>query len=314
MQPVLQMYSFAFFPFFFPLLLLCSDILNGKRRHFCGFPASRIAIPPFPFSLVSPADNRIQDRICSSCSAGLWKAHMNTSKLAGSSWSKSFHELIWHNVFPGFYEAAHFLGSWQTQNWPRFAICLLWACLISLMFTLSSLCLISGAPSKRRYKRREVEQIQKDVRRMRSLNFEHVQKILRAKRLQRQAKTGNNVIKRRPGRPRKQPIEVSEAGNGLEEDVAEVRGLDLLCGRRGDGRTLGMPVLERCDELPGRQSGRPGLTPEPLEFSKPDSVSATIENVVHRARSVPPLAKGGKRRGRSSSSSSRDQLWSPSCQ
>ncbi|TWW60084.1 SET-binding protein [Takifugu flavidus] len=169
---------------------------------------------------------------------------------------------------------------------------------------------LAGVPSKRRYKRREVEQIQKDVRRMRSLNFEHVQKILRAKRLQRQAKTGNNVIKRRPGRPRKQPIEFPEEGHGLEEDVAEVRGLDLLSSRRGDGRTLGMPVLERCDELPGRQSVRPGLTPEPLEFSNPDSISATIENVVHRARSVPPLAKGGKRRGRGS----RDELWSPSCQ
>lgn len=175
---------------------------------------------------------------------------------------------------------------------------------------LCSLCLISGVPGKRRYKRREVEQIQKDVRRMRSLNFEHVQKILRAKRLQRQAKTGNNVIKRRPGRPRKQPVEVPEASDGLEEDVADVRGLELLSSRRGDGRTLGMPVLERCDELPGRQSARPGLTPEPLEFSNPDSISSTIENVVHRARSVPPPAKGGKRRGRGS----RDELWSPSCQ
>uniref|UniRef100_A0A665WCV4 SET binding protein 1 n=1 Tax=Echeneis naucrates TaxID=173247 RepID=A0A665WCV4_ECHNA len=130
----------------------------------------------------------------------------------------------------------------------------------------SSLSPFPGVPSKRRYKRREVEQIQKDVRRMHSLNFEHVQKILRAKRLQRQAKTGNNVIKRRPGRPRKQ----------------------------GDGRTLGMPVLERCDDLPGRQSLRPNLSPEPLEFSNHDSISATIETVVHQARSVTPLAKGGK--------------------
>uniref|UniRef100_A0A3Q3X6T0 Uncharacterized protein n=1 Tax=Mola mola TaxID=94237 RepID=A0A3Q3X6T0_MOLML len=148
---------------------------------------------------------------------------------------------------------------------------------------------IFGVPSKRRYKRREVEQIQKDVRRMHSLNFEHVQKILRAKRLQRQAKTGNNVVKRRPGRPRKQPLEESEATI----------------------RTLGMPVLERCDDLPGRQSIRPGLTPEPLEFSNHDSISATIETVVHQARSVPPMAKGGKRRGRGNS---RDELWAPSSQ
>lgn len=170
---------------------------------------------------------------------------------------------------------------------------------------------LTGVPSKRRYKRREVEQIQKDVRRMHSLNFEHVQKILRAKRLQRQAKTGNNVIKRRPGRPRKQPLEESEPTNRREEEWADGRGLDMLASRRGDGRTLGMPVLERCDNLPGRQSLRPGLTPEPLEFSNHDSISATIETVVHQARSVLPQAKAGKRRGRGHS---RDELWAPTSQ
>ncbi|XP_041854980.1 SET-binding protein [Melanotaenia boesemani] len=170
---------------------------------------------------------------------------------------------------------------------------------------------LTGVPSKRRYKRREVEQIQKDVRRMHSLNFDHVQKILRAKRLQRQAKTGNNVIKRRPGRPRKQPLEESEPINVREEDWADARGLDILASRRGDGRTLGMPVLERCDNLPGRQSNRSSLTPEPLEFSNHDSISATIETVVHQARSVPPPAKGGKRRGRAHS---RDKLWAPTSQ
>ncbi|XP_029960488.1 SET-binding protein [Salarias fasciatus] len=167
---------------------------------------------------------------------------------------------------------------------------------------------LMGVPSKRRYKRREVEQIQKDVRRMHSLNFEHVQKILRAKRLQRQAKTGNNVIKRRPGRPRKQPLEESGVTNRRAEDWTDAGGLDMLAGRRGDGRTLGMPVLERCDNLPGRQTSRPSLTPEPLEFANHDSISATIETVVHQARAVPPLAKGGKRRGRGHS---RDELWAP---
>lgn len=170
---------------------------------------------------------------------------------------------------------------------------------------------LTGVPCKRRYKRREVEQIQKDVRRMHSLNFEHVQKILRAKRLQRQAKTGNNVIKRRPGRPRKQPLEESELTSGREEEHSGGQGLDMLASRRGDVRTLGMPVLERCDDLPGRQSLRPGLTPKPLEFSSHDSVSATIETVVHQAKSVPPLAKGGRRRGRGHS---RDELWAPSSQ
>ncbi|XP_051925141.1 SET-binding protein isoform X1 [Hippocampus zosterae] len=171
---------------------------------------------------------------------------------------------------------------------------------------------LSGAPGKRRYKRREVEQIQKEVRRMHSLNLEHVQKILRAKRLQRQAKTGNNIIKRRPGRPRKQPPD-DESGpaNRREDNRAGGGGLDVLAGKRADGRTPGMPVLERCDEPPGRQSLRPTLTPEPLEFSNHDSISATIEKVVHRARSLPAQAKGGKRRGRGNS---RDNLWAPSNQ
>lgn len=171
---------------------------------------------------------------------------------------------------------------------------------------------LPGVPGKRRYKRREVEQIQKDVRRMHSLNFEHVQKILRAKRLQRQAKTGNNVVKRRPGRPRKQPVEEPDMSVGQEEeDIANALSLDLFGGRRADGRTLGMPVLERCIDLPGRHSRQPALSPEPLEFAHNDAISATIENVVHQARAVPPLAKGGKRRGRAMS---RDELWVPTSQ
>lgn len=162
---------------------------------------------------------------------------------------------------------------------------------------------LTGGPSKRRYKRREVEQIQKNVRRMHTLNFEHVQKILRAKRLQRQAKTGNNVIKRRPGRPRKQPLEESVAPSRRED------GLDMLPARRAEGRTLGMPVLERCDDLSGRQSLRASLNPESLEFSNHDSISAVIETVVHQACSV-PQTKGGKRRGRAHST----DLWAPSSQ
>lgn len=146
---------------------------------------------------------------------------------------------------------------------------------------------------------------------MHSLNFNHVQKILRAKRLQRQAKTGNNVIKRRPGRPRKQPLEEPEPASIRKEDWADSVGLDIVATSRGDGRTLGMPVLERCDSLPSRQSLRPSLTPKPLEFSNHDSISAAIETVVHQARSVPPLAKAGKRRA---SENRKDELWSPNSQ
>ncbi|XP_063295458.1 histone-lysine N-methyltransferase ASH1L [Pelobates fuscus] len=38
-------------------------------------------------------------------------------------------------------------------------------------------------------------------------NLDHVNKILKAKKLQRQSRTGNNFVKRRPGRPRKYPLE-----------------------------------------------------------------------------------------------------------
>uniref|UniRef100_A0A8C8C4Z4 SET binding protein 1 n=1 Tax=Oncorhynchus tshawytscha TaxID=74940 RepID=A0A8C8C4Z4_ONCTS len=161
-------------------------------------------------------------------------------------------------------------------------------CLLTHTLSLSLSLSLSG---KRRYKRHEVEQIHGEVRRMCSLNnvlnsqrsFEHVQKILRVKRLQRQAKTGNNVVKRRPGRPRKHPIDESEPTSY----------------GRDEGRGFGMPVLERCVDLPGRRSLRPSPIPQPLEFSNHDSISVAIETVVHRARSLaPPPARGRKRRGR----------------
>lgn len=38
-------------------LLLCSDILNGWRRHFCGFPARRMGSPPLPSPRCSLVDN-----------------------------------------------------------------------------------------------------------------------------------------------------------------------------------------------------------------------------------------------------------------
>ena len=122
-------------------------------------------------------------------------------------------------------------------------------------------------------------------------NFEHVQKILRVKRLQRQAKTGNNVVKRRPGRPRKQPLpELPGHPAGLRAPGGG------LPGEGPQGRTLGMPVLERCVDLPGRLG----------QYAGRDSVSVAIESVVHESRAVPP-----KRRGRASR---RDELWDPSSQ
>ncbi|KAM8920883.1 histone-lysine N-methyltransferase ASH1L [Pelodytes ibericus] len=65
-------------------------------------------------------------------------------------------------------------------------------------------------------KRSVVEAMHKQARRMYSYdkilaskrNLDHVNKILKAKKLQRQSRTGNNFVKRRPGRPRKYPLEI----------------------------------------------------------------------------------------------------------
>ncbi|XP_065140569.1 SET-binding protein [Paramisgurnus dabryanus] len=103
-------------------------------------------------------------------------------------------------------------------------------------------------------------------------NLDHVNKILKVKRLQRQAKTGNNMVKRRRGRPRKCPLPLE------------------------DGSTGQMPVLEKCVDLPGKRSLHTGLVPAQLEFSNHDSITDAIESVVHMARSQfnPPSTQGGK--------------------
>ncbi|XP_035306390.1 histone-lysine N-methyltransferase ASH1L isoform X4 [Cricetulus griseus] len=90
-------------------------------------------------------------------------------------------------------------------------------------------------------KRSVVEAMQRQARKMCNYdkilatkkNLDHVNKILKAKKLQRQARTGNNFVKRRPGRPRKCPLQavvslqalqaaqfVSPESNKGEEEVA----------------------------------------------------------------------------------------------
>uniref|UniRef100_A0A8C5PI26 ASH1 like histone lysine methyltransferase n=1 Tax=Leptobrachium leishanense TaxID=445787 RepID=A0A8C5PI26_9ANUR len=80
-------------------------------------------------------------------------------------------------------------------------------------------------------KRTMVEAMHKQARRMYNYdtilaskkNLDHVNKILKAKKLQRQSRTGNNFVKRRPGRPRKYPPEAvvpmqpTQLSNGARE-------------------------------------------------------------------------------------------------
>ncbi|KAL8204229.1 UNVERIFIED_CONTAM: SET-binding protein [Gekko kuhli] len=153
-------------------------------------------------------------------------------------------------------------------------------------------CAIS--PLKKRFKRREIEAIQCEVRKMCNYtkilstkkNLDHVNKILKAKRLQRQSKTGNNFVKKRRGRPRKQPLSFDE-----------------------DSRDQ-MPVLEKCVDLPCKRGQRFTLNPLILEqAASQDTITATIEAVIHMARETtqppppppppPRTARAGKRKNKS---------------
>ncbi|XP_062828665.1 SET-binding protein isoform X1 [Anolis carolinensis] len=130
----------------------------------------------------------------------------------------------------------------------------------------------ASSPLKKRFKRCEIEAIQCEVRKMCNYtkilstkkNLDHVNKILKAKRLQRQSKTGNNFVKKRRGRPRKQPL-------SFEDDSRDQ-----------------MPVLEKCVDLPCKRGQRFALNPLILEqAAHQDTISATIEAVVHMARVTP---------------------------
>lgn len=124
---------------------------------------------------------------------------------------------------------------------------------------------------KKRCKRNEIEEMQSDVRKKHTFSkiltskrsLDHVNKILKVKRLQRQAKTGNNVVKRRRGRPRKQTLASNE------------------------GFLPQMPVLEKCMDFPGKRNLHSNLMLTQPEFSSHDSITDAIESVVHQARAQP---------------------------
>ncbi|TNM93143.1 hypothetical protein fugu_018545 [Takifugu bimaculatus] len=73
-------------------------------------------------------------------------------------------------------------------------------------------------------------------------SLHHVNKILRAKKLQRQARTGNNVVKKRgPGRPRKHPLPSPPPSPPpmAEMNLAQQRDREHLAGGRGwDGDSV----------------------------------------------------------------------------
>ncbi|XP_055648331.1 histone-lysine N-methyltransferase ASH1L isoform X4 [Falco peregrinus] len=87
--------------------------------------------------------------------------------------------------------------------------------------------------SPRHLKRSVVEAMQRQARKMCNYNkilatkknLDHVNKILKAKKLQRQSRTGNNFVKRRPGRPRKYPMQAVVSMQAFQ--AARLVGQDL---------------------------------------------------------------------------------------
>ncbi|XP_078078281.1 SET-binding protein isoform X1 [Mustelus asterias] len=137
----------------------------------------------------------------------------------------------------------------------------------------------SSSP-RRKLKRREIEAIQCEVRKMCNYdkilatkkNLDHVNKILKAKRLQRQSKTGNNIVKKRRGRPRKHPVL-------LDDDFTDQ-----------------MPVLEKCVDLPSKRGLRYSLAPETLASASQDTIMDTIEAVICMVQQQEPKSDKGTKR------------------
>ncbi|XP_063002203.1 histone-lysine N-methyltransferase ASH1L isoform X2 [Elgaria multicarinata webbii] len=83
---------------------------------------------------------------------------------------------------------------------------------------------LSSGYSPHHLKRSMVEAMQCQARKMCNYdkllatkkNLDHVNKILKAKKLQRQSRTGNNFVKRRPGRPRKYPLPSVVSAHALQ--------------------------------------------------------------------------------------------------
>ncbi|RLV86615.1 hypothetical protein DV515_00015862, partial [Chloebia gouldiae] len=133
---------------------------------------------------------------------------------------------------------------------------------------------LPGAYSPRRLKRSVVEAMQRQARKMCNYNkilatkknLDHVNKILKAKKLQRQSRTGNNFVKRRPGRPRKYPLQAVVSMQAFQ--AARMVGQELEDGEQSSS---------------------------PLHLG-PDTITDVIEAVVQSVSLNPEHRKGWKRK------------------
>ncbi|NWQ68944.1 ASH1L methyltransferase, partial [Neopipo cinnamomea] len=133
---------------------------------------------------------------------------------------------------------------------------------------------LPGSYSPRHLKRSVVEAMQRQARKMCNYNkilatkknLDHVNKILKAKKLQRQSRTGNNFVKRRPGRPRKYPLQA-------------VVSMQAFQAHRLVSQEL--------------ENGEPSSSPLHLG---PDTITDVIEAVVQSVNLNPEHRKGWKRK------------------
>ncbi|NXO30395.1 ASH1L methyltransferase, partial [Cisticola juncidis] len=133
---------------------------------------------------------------------------------------------------------------------------------------------LPGTFSPRHLKRSVVEAMQRQARKMCNYNkilatkknLDHVNKILKAKKLQRQARTGNNFVKRRPGRPRKYPLQAVVSMQALQA-------ARLVSQELQDGQQCSSPM-----------------------HLGPDTITDVIEAVVQSVSLNPEHRKGWKRK------------------
>ncbi|KAJ7415742.1 hypothetical protein BTVI_37456 [Pitangus sulphuratus] len=134
---------------------------------------------------------------------------------------------------------------------------------------------LPGSYSPRHLKRSVVEAMQRQARKMCNYNkilatkknLDHVNKILKAKKLQRQSRTGNNFVKRRPGRPRKYPLQA----------------------------VVSMQAFQAHRLVSQELENREPSSSSPLHLG-PDTITDVIEAVVQSVNLNPEHRKGWKRK------------------
>ncbi|XP_075441433.1 SET-binding protein isoform X2 [Ascaphus truei] len=233
-----------------------SDMGGGKRRNFEGFGSYREK------DIQSFRMNKKDRSAFNPAASGITNAHLQADQMSQHNKNENSSSNVTTKRKPAAESVAE-------QPNPLLAL-------------FSSSAEPANASLRKRFKRCEIEAIQCEVRKMCNYNkilstkknMDHVNKILKAKRLQRQSKTGNNIVKKKRGRPRKQTLL-------FDEDSQDQ-----------------MPVLEKCVDLPSKRGQRPAFHPLQLAMSSQDTVKDTIEAVIHMAREAQSsrAPRGGKRK------------------